>query len=178
MAFTVKAYAISPKPFNVGRIRKNIRQVLRDEGTKDKVTLNKTIDGWDGEKPTMAYEAKITAGDAFVWIGPKGSQSAIEKWRRIDEPGRAKRHPISARRAPYLRFPWQGLRSSYDAKTTPRKFSSSGPGKKLGTTRQVKTVDHPGIYEPREWSITLANQRIKPFAEAVQAAINKALRIK
>ena len=171
MPFKITAYAISPKPFNVGRIRKNIRQVLRDEGTKDKVVLNKTIDGWDGEKPTMAYEAKVTAGDASVWIGPKGSQSAIEKWRRIDE-GLPEHEIVSATT---MIFPWQGVGSSYKAKTTPKKFSSGGPGTKHGTIRRTKHIKRHYI-TPREWSITLANQRIKPFADNIQAAINKALR--
>lgn len=175
MAFTIKATAISPKPFNVGKIRSNIAKVLIEEGKQDCAAFNKTIEGWSGEMPAFFYETQIKGSELSVWIGPKGSKSAVEKWRRIDEPGRAVRHTISARNAPTLRFPWQGPRKSYDAKTTPQQFSSSGPGQKLGRMVTPKTVDHPGIYEPRQWSITLANQRIGPFAAAIQDAINRGL---
>jgi len=175
MAFTVKATAISPKPFNVGNIRKNIRLVLREEGIKDSQQLRKTTEGWSSA-PAMKYAMEITGDSASVWIGPTGTEELVEKWRRIDEPGRAQRHDITARNAPTLKFPWQGPKRSYDAKTKPKHFGRAGSGQKLGKMITPKTVDHPGIYEPREWSITLANERIKPFADAVQEAINKALR--
>ena len=55
------------------------------------------------------------------------------------------------------------------------RFGKAGSGQKIGKTIRPRAVEHPGIYEPREWSITLANMRIKPFADAIQAAINKAL---
>ena len=175
MAITVRATAISPKPFNVGKIRSEISKVLVSEGKQDRQKLNKTVEGWKGETPAMAYETKIDAKEASVWIGPKGSQSSVDKWRRIDE-GWDGGYTIAARNAPYLRFPWQGVKRSYDAKTTPGKFSSSGPGQKLGTMRSTKTVTHPGIYEPRLWSRTLAELRIGPFANDIQAAIDRGLK--
>jgi len=172
MAFTIKATAIVPKGFDVGKIRDEIAKVLADEGEKDKAMFNKTIDGWGGEKPTMAYETKIKSNEASVWIGPKGSESSIEKWRRLDEG--TEEHDISAVNAPRLAFPYQGKGKSYLPKTKPRQFSSSGPGRKLGPIVKPKSVRHPGN-EPREWSKTLGEQRIGPFAENVQAAIARGL---
>jgi hypothetical protein len=170
MAFTVKATAIVPKGFDVGKIKGEIDAALEQEGVNDRAILNKTIEGWDGEKPTMAYETQIKSNEASVWIGPKGSESSVEKWRRIDE-GTEERGWTSANT---MVFPWQGYRNSYDAKTRPRQFSSGGPGTKHGTTRRTKTIKRHSI-DAREWSKTLGEQRIKPFAENVQAAIDRGI---
>ena len=174
MAFTVKATAISPKPFNVGGARRRIRKACELEGFKDAQELRKTTEGWDEPTP-IGYEIEIKADYVAVWAGPKGPERLVEKWRRIDEPGRAERHPIVARNAPTLRFPWKGPRQSYDAKTKPGHFGRAGTGKKLGSIIRPKAVNHPGIYEPRRWSETLANRRIKPFADNIQNAINLGL---
>jgi hypothetical protein len=174
MAFTVKATAIVPKPLNEGKIRSEIAKVLMEEGKNDRAQFNKTVSGWSGEMPAMIYKVEIKAGSASVWIGPSGPQSSVDKWTRIDE-GWEGGYTIAARNAPYLRFRWQGPKKSYNAKTTPGKFSSSGPGQKLGPVRSMKQVTHPGIYEPRGWSRTLGQQRIGPFAANIQAAIARGL---
>jgi hypothetical protein len=172
MAFTVRATAIVPKGFKVPKIQREVQIALDKEGKNDKKEFDKTIN-WSGEKPKMAYETKITSKEASVWIGPKGAETAIEKWRRLDEGSPA--HDISARRAPTLVFPWQGKGRSYNPKTRPTWMGSNrGAGQKFGPIRRPKLVNHPGN-EPRYWSRTLAAQRIGPFAQAVQEAINKGM---
>ena len=169
MAFTVKATAISPKPFNVGKMRRRIHKACEVEGFKDAKEFRKTTDGWS-EAPPMGYEIEIKGDYLAVWIGPKGPQRLIDKWRRIDE-GTPTRGWTSST---WMVFPFQGVGASYDAKTTPRKFSSKANWTKKGPIRKTKQIKAHSI-EPRLWSETLANRRIKPFAESVQLAINRGL---
>lgn len=171
MPFTLKATAISPKPFNVGRVKREIQYVLEQEGIDDRNTLKKTTEGWSSA-PMMDYEYKVKGNEAYVWIGPAGSQDMIDKWRRLDEG--TEEHPITPVNVPYLVFPYQGKGRSYIAKTKPRYFGQAGSGQKLGPITKRKHVLHPGN-EPREWSKVLAERRIKPFAASVQAAINRGL---
>lgn len=170
MAITVRVQAIVPKPFDVGKLRSELARALQEEGKRDRAEFNKTVEGWKGETPTMAWETKINASEAWVWIGPKGSESSIEKWRRIDEG--VEEHEINSQT--WMIFNWQGRGISYDAKTTPRKFSSSGPGKKIGPVIKTKHIGAHYI-TAREWSQTLADQRAGPFANDIQAAINRGL---
>lgn len=173
MALSVTAKAIVPKPFNVGKIRSEIAKALQDEGKHDREIFNKTVEAWTGATPTMAYRVKIEAQRAWVWIGPLGSDEGVEKWIRLDEG--AEPHPIVARRAPKLVFPWQGPGRSYNPKTRPTWLGSRvGAGQKYGPIRKVTSVNHPG-HEARYWSLTLLQQRIVPFAENIQAAINRGL---
>ena len=169
MAFTVKATAIVPKGFDAGRIKREIEYVLEKEGIDDRAILAKTIDGWSSA-PHMDYETKVTANEASVWIGPAGSQEMVDKWRRIDE-GTPVRGWTSATT---MVFPFQGVGASYDAKTSPRQFSSAAQWTKKGSIRRTKQIKAHSI-EARLWSETLALKRIKPFASNVQAAIARGL---
>jgi len=169
MAFTIRAEAIVPEGFKVDKVNQEVQKVLDAEGKRDRATFNKTIEGWSTEKPTMVYETKITSKEASVWIGPKGSDWEITKWVQIDEG--TEPHDITS--TTWMRFPFQGVGISYDAKTKPRQFSSSGKGEKKGPYVKRKHVWHS--IEAREWSKTLAEQRIEPFADAVQDAVNKGM---
>jgi hypothetical protein len=170
MAFTVRAEAIVPEGFKVDKVRSEVSKVLIAEGKKDRATLNKTVEGWRSETPAMVYETKITAKEASVWIGPKGGAWSVQKWVQIDEG--TEPHDIVS--STWMRFPYQGRGQSYLAKTKPRQFSSSGPGQKLGPYTKTKVVRGHSI-EAREWSKTLAEKRIEPFADAVQDAVNKGM---
>ena len=173
MALRVTAKAIVPKGFNVGNVRKEIANALIAEGKHDREIFNKTVQAWSGVQPSMAYRTKIEATRAWVWIGPQGSDEGIEKWVRLDEG--TEPHPITPRRAPKLRFPFQGVGRSYNPKTRPGWLGSrSGAGQKLGPIVSRDFVNHPG-HEPRYWSITLLQQRIVPFAENIQAAVDRGL---
>ena len=169
MAFTVKATAIVPKGFDVGRIKRELEYVLEKEGIDDRAIFNKTISGWDGTKPTMGYKTGVTANAAWVWIGPDGGD--IEKWQRIDE-GTPERDIISSTT---MVFPFQGRGQSYNPKTRATWLGSTpGAGQKFGPIRRTKHVKGHSI-EARLWSKTLAAQRIGPFASNVQAAIARGL---
>lgn len=170
MAFTVKAYAIMPKPLDMGKMEQEIGRALIKEGERDAKTLRKTTDGWT-TAPPIDYEIEISAKEASVWIGPWGTKDLVEKWRRIDEG--LPEHSMDS--ATVMKFPWKGRGVSYDAKTTPREFSSKANYKKLGERyRRTRRIEAHYI-TPREWSKTLAEQRIGPFAADIQAAINRAL---
>lgn len=169
MAFTVKAYAISPKPFDVGKLEQEIGKALIKEGERDAKQLKKTTEGWSSAPP-IDYTIELKANVAAVWIGPWGTDELIEKWRRIDEG--VEEHPIDSQTT--MVFPWQGRGVSYDAKTQPRQFSSRSSWTKKGPTRRTKHINAHYI-TAREWSKTLAEQRIGPFADDIQKAIDRGL---
>ena len=169
MAFTIKAQAISPKPFDVGKIQKEIQGALDSEGRRDQKEFAKTVEGWSSAT-RMTYETQIKADEASVWIGPSGSEEMVDKWRRIDEGT----EPRSRTSATTMVFPFQGRGQSYIAKTKPRQFSSAGSWKKLGPITRTHNI-HDHSIEAREWSKTLGEQRIKPFADDIQQAINRGL---
>ncbi len=174
MPFTIRAQAIIPGALKVNKVRAEVRKALTAEGKHDAKILSKTVSSWRGEKPDLtAFHVGWAGskGEAFVWIGPTGSDSAIAKWIRLDEGSPA--HGITARNAPFMQFPFQGAGSSYTAATRPRWFGS-GQSRKHGPIVKRKHVSHPGN-EPREWSIVLGKQRIGPFANNIQAAVNRGL---
>lgn len=173
MAFAVRATAIVPKGFDVGKVRSNIAKVLIDEGKKDRGEFNKTVEGWSDVTPAMVYRTGIDTREAYVWIGPSGSDAAVDKWIRLDEG--TEPHPIAARNAPTLAFPFQGRGRSYNPKTRPLWMGSiRGAGQKFGPVIRPLAVNHPGN-APRYWSKTLAAQRIGPFAENIQDAVDRGM---
>lgn len=172
MAFTIKVQAIVPKGINVKAVKQNIDGALAEQGEELKKYFGYTTATWSGEKPTFEWRKGITGGDAWVWCGPKGSDTAIEKWRRLDEG--TSDHDILPVRAQYLRFPWQGPKRSYLPKTTVRQLVSHPGGTKLGPMRSFRAVHHPGT-EAREWSIVLGEQERGPFRDRIQNGINQGL---
>jgi hypothetical protein len=169
MAVVFKAEAIVPKGFDVGRIKREIEYVLEAEGIDDRHELAKTTEGWSSA-PHMDYETKVKANEAWVWIGPVGSQELVDKWRRIDE-GTAARGWSSTS---VMVFPFQGVGQSYDAKTRPGHFGRAGTGEKKGPIRRTRRIRSHSI-EARQWSQILGKKRIKPFAANIQAAIDRGL---
>ena len=151
------------------KIQKEIQGALDSEGRRDQKEFAKTVEGWSSA-PRMTYETQIKADEASVWIGPSGSEEMVDKWRRIDEGT----EPRSWTSATTMVFPFQGRGQSYIAKTKPRQFSSAGSWKKLGPITRTHNI-HDHSIEAREWSKTLGEQRIKPFADDIQQAINRGL---
>lgn len=172
MAFTIKVQVIAPKGIDVKAVKQNIDGALAQQGEELKRWFEYTTATWSGEKPTFAWRKGITGSDAWVWCGPKGSDSAIEKWRRLDEG--TPEHDIVPVRAQYLRFPWQGRGRSYLAKTTVGHLVSHPGGNKLGPIQRFRAVHHPGT-EARRWSIVLGEQEAMPFRDLIQDAINRGL---
>lgn len=172
MAFSIVVEAIIPKALNVKAVRREIKVALEEEGKELKKWFEQTTATWTGEKPNFEWRRGITSSEAWVWCGPKGGNTAIEKWRRLDEG--TEPHPITPKNAPALRFPWQGPKRSYHAKTTPGHLVSHPGGTKLGPMRSFKAVSHPGT-EARRWSQALGDQEIGPFRDLIQAAIDRGL---
>lgn len=172
MAFSIRVEAIIPKALNVKAVKANVNAALEEQGKVLKKYFEQTTATWSGEKPNFEWRRGTTSSEAWVWCGPKGSETAIEKWRRLDE-GVPDRDIVPVR-APALRFPWQGPGRSYLAKTTPGHLVSHPGGNKLGPMRSFSRVHWPGI-EARKWSIVLGEQEIGPFRDLIQEAVNRGL---
>ena len=174
MAFSIRVEAIIPKALNVKAVKQAIDAALEEEGKVLKKYFEQTTASWTGEKPNFEWRRGTTSSEAWVWCGPKGSDTAIEKWRRLDEG--AEPHVITPKNAPALRFPWQGPGRSYLAKTTPGHLVSHPGGNKFGPMRSFKAVNHPGN-DPRNWSIVLGEQEIGPFRDLIQEAVDRGLAV-
>jgi len=173
MPFTIYAKAIIPKQaLNVPKVQKEVGGVLDKVGKYGQKQFEKTTSSWTEGAPIFTHLAWRQAGSLYLWIGPGGSAELVMKWRRIDEGSKGKR--FGPRNAPYLRFPFQGRGNSYKAATRKRHFGSS-QRKKYGPVTNFSQVDHPGIREPREWSIALGEKLIGPLARDVQDAVTRGL---
>jgi len=82
MAFTVKATAISPKPFDIGKLEAEIGKALTEEGKRDAKTLGKTTEGWSSAPP-MGYTIELRAKEASVWM-VRYLMPALLKYNLID----------------------------------------------------------------------------------------------
>ena len=171
MPLIIRVIPIKAELFNVQKVMNNIEAVLLDTGKTMRTEFQKTTESWGGEKPTMGMEVEMGDKDAGVWSGPVGTESEVNKWKRLDEGTPA--HDIFPRRYPYLQFPWQGKGKSYVAATSPRWFGSR-KRQKLGRMTHFYHVWHPGS-EPREWSLAMAAQQHGLFAKHIQEAIDKGL---
>lgn len=166
MTLTIKIEAIVPEAFNADAVRGAVEQALRETGKKLKAEFAKTTESWTGDRPDFEVEIGAEAASAYVECYPSGGWGRV-KWRMLDEGTRE--HPIVPRRARVLRY-----QREFTPKTIPRRLTSR-PGGKSGAYVTRLAVLHPGN-APREWSRTLGEQEIKPFAERVVAAMKKALK--
>lgn len=164
-AFQVKA--IKPAKLKVPKVRLELLNELRAEGRDEVRILRPTTDNWRGEKPDFDFEIGLTSREAVLLVGPTGSEKAVQKWVWLDE-GTRKNYPITARRAPFLRF-----RSGYSPSTSPGSFKSRG-AVKYGGWVQKKTVIHPGIVA-RGWSEMLQKRRKRPYRDRMLAATRRGM---
>ena len=169
----IRIIPIKAKLFDLGKVRGELLHALVDEGKVMKARFEATTATWSGDTPRMVADVKMEARRAEVWAGPTGDAEAVEKWRRLDEG--TDEHPITPRNAPYLRFPFQGRGQSYTRKTQRRWLGSRDGGQKLGPIRCFQAVTHPGN-DPNEWSEQLLDEEEGPFTQAVQRAVDRALR--
>ncbi len=164
MGVVIALKAIKPKKLQIDKMRMEILNELRKEGTLHKQELEKTVTTWK-HKPQFESLIGLTGRDATVVTGPTGSDKAVQLWEWTDLG--TKPHIIRARRAPALRF-----RTGYRAKTTPGQFSS-GRSKRFGPWRRPLMVRHPGT-EARGWSETLTKRRKRPFTRRMIRAMQRA----
>jgi hypothetical protein len=126
-------------------------------------------------KRSANWQIKITFGsiyrrpktDEFVlYVFPTGSDKVKSIWKYVSRG--TDPHPITAVRAPMLKYP-----TDYTPKTKPgnvygRKSGYSGPW------RTAVAVEHPGI-EAREFEEHVIEETEKQIVKQIQLAINKAL---
>lgn len=158
--------SIKPKKLNTAKVRQNLLNALRKEGTAIAKELRKTVTSWEGEKPKFEVLIGLerSPGSATVLVGPTGTEKAVNKWIWNDQGTRP--HVIRAKNVPRLIF-----KTGYSAKTKPG-FFGSFPGGSFGPTVSKFQVNHPGT-QARRWSKLIVKRRRKKFIQAM----NKAARV-
>jgi len=165
MAGTVLACKpIRPRKLRVDKVRLEILNALRAEGRVVKKELEKTVRNFRGARPGFETLIGLTTKEATVLTGPTGTVKAVQKWKWLDEGTRGP-YPITARRAPLLKF-----RLGYNPGTRPGTLTTRG-SYYIGTHwRSKKTVIHPGI-KARGWSALVQQRRKKPFIKRMNTAV-------
>lgn len=175
MALVVKVIPIKAELFDSAKVMKNIEGALDKAGKRMVTRFKKTTEGWKHGAPDFKHEVEM-GKDASVWAGPVGSDDMVEKWARLDNG--ADPHPIDAKNAPYMVFPFQGPGRSYSSSTQPRIFRSKG-WEKVGPVLHTKHVEHPG-FVAREWSQAQVEIETdspnSDFMKDLQAAIDEGLK--
>lgn len=161
--------SIRPVPIRPERIRLEILNALRKEGTVQKKLLRQTIVHWTGSKPTFTAEISFTGGDAALLVGPIGDTMGVKKWVWTDEG--TPPHIIRPRRKSSLRF-----RTGYKSGSKPGTFVT-GRGSYSGGWVSAKIVHHPGT-KARNWSLLVIKERGLPFKKAMTAAVKAGIRKK
>jgi len=157
---------IRPKRLRVDAVRLEILNALRAEGREQVDILRQTVQGWQGETPSFEALIGLGGGDATLIVGPTGSEKAVQKWQWLDEGTRP--HPITARRAPLLKF-----RTLYAPSTTVGEFTSRG-SMKYGPWAARLSVQHPGT-QARGWSSKLQQMRKQRFVDAMNDALRRGM---
>jgi len=159
--------SIRPLPIKPERIRLEILNALRKEGTVQKKLLRQTTAHWSGDKPTFTAEISLTGGDANLLVGPIGNTMGVKKWVWTDEG--TKPHIIRPKRARALRF-----RSGYKSGSRPGTFVT-GRSSYSGGWVSAQIVHHPGT-KARNWSSLLLKERFLPFNTAMNAAVRNGIK--
>jgi len=165
--FVVKG--IKPAKLKVGRVRLEILNALRREGTTHKKELRKTVATWRGDKPKFESLVGLDhpPGAATVVTGPTGNTKGVQKWVWLNDGTRIR---------------WALMSRDWRSKTKVRSFrSGAGAGRVVLAGRRAMTArgigPRPGI-EAREWTKTLSQRRRKPFTrrmiQAMQRGAHKA----
>lgn len=135
----------------------------RSKTAPDVIHLFKTTTvGWT-HPPTWGQRQTVSRNSIGMEVhssGPNSDQYALVN-------AGAKRHPINARNAPFLRY-----RKGYSASTKPRVLSSKAYVRSGAWAKRI-SVNHPG-FAAREFDATIADQYSDTFREDMQDAINSA----
>lgn len=151
------------------KIMAEIQHTMQNKTGRDLFALfQKTIEGWDTspvnrfELGPVNFRTKHHFGPISNWVRVSTSS---KKYAMVNEG--TPPHPIPARPGRLLRF-----RSGYRAATSPRRLSSMAP-MRFGDWWKAKTVQHPGIREPRKFDETIAEKYLPVFERDIQEAVNR-----
>jgi hypothetical protein len=154
--------AIKPAKLQVGRIRLELLNELRKEGTASKKELRKTVVTWKGAKPTFEDEISLAGNDATLVVHPAGSEEGISKWHFLEAGTRVR---------------WALMSGNWKSKTKPGSFKSGGgrgrmvfAGRKAFKRRGMKP--RPGI-KARGWTTKLMKERKTKFASNMEKACRR-----
>jgi hypothetical protein len=151
---------IKPKKLNIDKVRQNLLNALRREGSIVKKEYEKTVATWN-DPPKFEVLIGLergASGNATTLVGPTGTELQVSKFLWTDEGTRP--HVIKAKNAPNLVF-----QRGFTPKTQPGKIAS-GPGQRFGDFVKKKQVNHPGT-KARRFTETIAKRRRKPFTQAM-----------
>lgn len=163
MTSVLRAKAIKPDFLKVDNIRKELLNELRREGKALKRDFDKTIAGWEGDKPTFSPEIGLTSREASVIVRPRGNDKGVNKWGWLDK-------GTSIR--------WALMSRDWRSKTKPGKLSSGGgagrvviAGRRAMQRRNIGP--RPGI-RARGWSIKIGRKYKRRFPRRIGLAIKRA----
>lgn len=131
----------------------------------------RVVADWE-HQPDFAARKYVEADRLAVSVYPTGPSKSI--WEYVDQGTRP--HPITPKRARFLRFQWGGP-GSYVAKTLPRPARTvSGGGRVVGgVTVYAKRVEHPGS-EGRGFTQQIAEDIEPDFLRVVENAFRATAR--
>ena len=113
-------------------------------------------------KITFRARFQMRGDDAVLYVYPTGKDKMLWTWTSRG----TKPHPIDARNAPYLVFPYGGPRAR--PKTTPRHgVTIRSPTEKWAS---VKHVDHPGT-KAREFEERIMDEYAPKFRKIIRRAL-------
>ena len=157
------------------QIKKWIAEDMRKRALKPELKRDaeKTVKGWQGEKPTFSLLIRESPKNMIYFtLYMRGSAKAKNKWNWLDLGTPA--HPITAKKAPYLVF-----QIGYIAGSAPYNQGSqrliTRSAKRFGPYRKKISVEHPGI-KARNWRKILADKHQKKFEKDFISAVNNAIR--
>lgn len=152
---------IYPKKINIDAYKRSLWSALRAEAKEHKKMLEGTCSNWT-EKPNFKTKFIEKGNDVTASTSPSGNPKVVQKWYWVNNG--TKRHPISAKKAPTLRF-----RTGYVPRTNP-KLATSGKSSRFGPWVTPKSVNHPGI-KPRDFIGTIQRMREKRFETRMYSAM-------
>lgn len=152
---------IEPKALNAEAIRRRLYSLVEAEGKVLEAKLRPTVKTWR-HRPSFRSDVSISGGNLTVLTGPAGDPFAVQLFEWTDQGTR--RHTITARRAPRLRF-----QTGYTPKTSPGQFSS-GQSRTYGPWRSPVSVMHPGT-TARGWTEELGKSRRSKFVKKAEDAV-------
>jgi hypothetical protein len=152
----IQMKAIKPKHLKVGPIRLELLNEMRKQGRLIANTdFKRTVRTWKGDKPKFVPKISLKGGAATMDLKIVAEGDGADKWRYLDEGTKVRRALMS---------------DDWKSKTVPDVFDSR-PGK--GRVVFIsKSLELPGI-KARNWSKMALKKWKRPYAEAMQAAIER-----
>ncbi len=151
--------SIKAPTLKVAEVRMELLNALRKEGTAVKQEFRKTVDTWNGPRPTFEALVGISGGSANLLVGPTGDEKGVQKWVWL-EAGTRVRYAIAIGWQSKTKVGWMG--------------SGPGAGHMLVLGKKYMLAHgippRPGI-APRGWTAMIQKMRKDRFREAMINAL-------